>query len=574
MLHLRTGPLVRATSTDTVVIWAEFSEYCNVQLHIIPDDTSTGAIIHISTTTVQVGRHYYVAPQVQGLKPSTWYTYFLTAPSDDTKLTTKSSPPLIQCFRTFDGPAIDSAIDDKHHDLRLAYGSCRKAEQDPADALHAFGTWLPQHFAERDDIWPHLLLCIGDQIYADQPPADIIQSHPHLHQGARTFEDFCILYAHAWADDPAVQQALAAIPTFMIFDDHEISNNWNVEPTWQSKIIRQGDEQLLIDGLVAYWVYQGWGNLIQDAATDHPLLTIMRDAGQSAEDALEKLRSCIRADIYKLTTIRWHYSIPTLPTIFVANARTERTAILDQNSIEIDGPMRIMSQEQMRDIEQWLQSQQQNLPIFVSSVPVLLPPLIGMLQYLTGERLWVTANYPASLRWLGKHLARLQKFVAAKASFDHWPLYATTWHEFIRLTQQTRQEIIILSGDVHFSYALAAVSARQHKGSQKKARQAATHLYQFVSTPLQNELGDESKHKVKLQALIKNIAYSGLHLDMLPLKSTGTRARIYRQLLFENTLAFLTLHPTSNTSYQIKHEYMSFTDGELKVVGFTALAVK
>ncbi len=572
MPHLRIGPLVRATSTNAVVIWAELSERCDVQLHIIPDDTVTGETISVYTTTVQVGGHYYIAPQVQGLEPSTWYTYSLSLPPDNTELTIKDNSTLIQCFRTFDVYTIDSAIDDKRCDLRLAYGSCRKAEQDPSDALRAFGIWLSQHCEQKNEVWPHLLLFIGDQIYADQPPAEIIQSHPQLRQGARTFEDFCILYAHAWAHDAAIRQAMAAIPTFMIFDDHEISNNWNVEPTWQSKFIGQGNEQLLVDGLVAYWVYQGWGNLAQDATTDHPLLTIMLTAAQSGADALEMLRNHIRADIYKLTSIRWHYSIPTQPSIFVANVRTERTTILDQNSTEVYGPTRIMSQEQMQDIEQWLHLQQQDLPIFVSSVPVLLPPLIGMLQYLTGERLWLTGGH--ALRWSGRKIARFQKSVAARASFDHWPLYTTTWHELLRLIRQKQRDIIILGGDVHFSYSLVAVSAAPHRRLRKEGQLADTHLYQFVSTPIQNVLGDASERKVKMQAFITKIAYSGLRLRMLPLKVTDTKARVHRQLLFENTLAFLTLHPRPDNTYQIKHEYMRSIDGEMKVVGFTMLPAK
>ncbi len=566
MAYLRIGPLVRAMSTNTVVLWAELSEPGELQINVTPADASNtpiGATICVTATTTQVGGHYYVAPQIQGLQPSTWYIYSLSTIPDHKELMAKGNGSLLQCFRTFDLPGDDTT--DTHPALRLAYGSCRKAEQDPTDAFRAFGLWLKQHHAEREEIWPHLLLLIGDQIYADQPAAELIRSHPHLSIGAQTFADYTLFYEYAWAEDPDVQQALAVIPMFMIFDDHEICNDWNVDPMWRSKAIREGKEQLLVDGLVAYWVYQGWGNLAQDA--DHPLLAIMRKAAQSGEDALEELRGCVKADVYNTTTIRWHYIIPTQPTIFVANARTERTTIFDQKSAECYGPTRIMSQAQMQDIQQWLQSEPQ--PIFVSSVPVLLPPLIGILQYLTGKRIWHEATWSVPRRWPGKQLARFQLFIAHKASFDHWPLYTSTWHEFIQLVQKQQKDVIILAGDVHFSYASEALSATAHK-----AGTHLYHLYQFVSTPLQNVLGAASERKVRLQAAVTHIAYSGLHLRTLPLKATSAKARIYKNILFENTIAFVTLQPDVRNTYQIKHEYMGCVDGELQVIGSTELPAR
>ena len=46
----------------------------------------------------------------------------------------------------------------------------------------------------------------------------------------------------------------------MIFDDHEITNSWNTSPDWRARALSHGLEPMLVDGLVAYWVYQGWGN--------------------------------------------------------------------------------------------------------------------------------------------------------------------------------------------------------------------------------------------------------------------------------------------------------------------------
>lgn len=71
------------------------------------------------------------------------------------------------------------------------------------------------------------------------------------------------------------------LPTYMIFDDHEIINNWNISPTWRAKALKHGREQLLVDRPVAYWVYQGWGNLHRRTNTTSPLLQIMQQGAES-----------------------------------------------------------------------------------------------------------------------------------------------------------------------------------------------------------------------------------------------------------------------------------------------------
>src|SRR6266550_84606 len=60
------------------------------------------------------------------------------------------------------------------------------------------------------------------------------------------------------------------------------------------------------------------------SADSNPLLTIMDKAAQSGEDALEDLRTCMRREVYEDTSLHWHYTIPTMPPIFVADIRADR----------------------------------------------------------------------------------------------------------------------------------------------------------------------------------------------------------------------------------------------------------
>ncbi len=565
MIPLRVGPLVRATSSTSAVIWAEFFQPGEVILSATPFDATENSTISVNAHTVTVGGRHYAAPQLTGLQPATWYNYRVGTIADKKaadagQLAGIEHPQVVlpyQCFRTLDSEGTGERTHGKS--LLLAYGSCRKSTQLQHDALSAFGSWLIGHFPEREATWPRLLLLIGDQIYADEPSESLLQLHPYLQGGARTFSDFASMYEYTWTNDQRVRQALAMLPTFMIFDDHEVLNNWNISPTWRARALQRGQEQVLVDGLIAYWVYQGWGNLCQRTPANNPLLQIMQDAAASGEDALEALRTCIRPEIYSNSHLHWHYEIPTTPPIFVMDARADRPVIFDSKTPFTETPARIMSEQQMAELVRWLYENKDGPSLLVSSVPVLLPPLIGLAEYLTGIRPW--HNKVAPLRWLGRQLARLQHILAMGTSFDHWPVFTATWHELVKMLADRQQDILVLSGDVHFSYAMEAQRRRRAPDE--------AHLYQFVSTPLQNELSRNSQRLVLGQSRLKRAAYGGLHVRMLPMLTGDKKGRVPRDLLMQNTLAFVRLQPEGQGRYEIGQEYLGVRDGEMELIGHT-----
>jgi len=394
-----------------------------------------------------------------------------------------------------------------------------------------------------------------------------------MKDGATSFEDFALQYRYVWTNTAHVRQALACIPAYMICDDHEITNGWNSTPTWRTQMLQSGREQVLIDGMVAYWVYQGWGNLDQQEVT-HPLMHIMQDAARTGEDALEALRTCIKQTVFGNTDLHWHYTIPTTPPIFVTSTRINRSCTPDSN--ERYTPLHIMSSQQMTELRTWLQEQQTGISLLVSSVPVLLPPFIGLAEYLTGVRLWTHAIAP--LRWLGRQLARLQLKVADRASFEHWPVYTTSWHELVKSVTQQTGDVVILGGDVHFSYSIEA-----HPVHSGQSHTQTSTLYQLVSTPIQNLLDAKDRRLIQGQSFITRATYGGLSTRILPLHRASNSQHqstqnapvdIQHNLLFENTLAqvTITLHPDQEHKYHLEQEYLGIVDGHLQVIGSTLFA--
>ncbi len=220
MISLRVGPIVRAIDQYHAMVWAELEGPGVVELRAYTD----GHMQTTQTTSVRVGGHYYVLLQLEHLQAGTWYDYQLFDGEDGHELAStrwgqehgehgNDMMRLVQCFRT-----LGTRDETTNRELRLAYGSCRKAQGLATDALHALGVWLAQHVDEREKEWPQLILMIGDQIYADQPAQKLLARYPQLEEGASSFEDFTAFYEYAWTQDAGVRQLLAAVPSFMIIE--------------------------------------------------------------------------------------------------------------------------------------------------------------------------------------------------------------------------------------------------------------------------------------------------------------------------------------------------------------------
>src|SRR5207248_6006720 len=135
MTPMRVGPLVRATSSTSAVIWAEFFQPGEVILTATPFDAIENSTITVNAHTVTVGGRHYAAPQLTGLQPATWYNYRIDAIPGKTAAHSGQLAGIehqqvalpYQCFRTLDsGEAGEHCEHKQEKSLLLAYGSCRK----------------------------------------------------------------------------------------------------------------------------------------------------------------------------------------------------------------------------------------------------------------------------------------------------------------------------------------------------------------------------------------------------------------------------------------------------------------
>ncbi len=139
--------------------------------------------------------------------------------------------------------------------------------------------------------WPDLVLFLGDQVYADETTDEMrefIESRRSIEEPPWTelkdWEEYAHLYKLAWSD-PANRWLLSTLPTAMIFDDHDIRDDWNTSLTWKEEMeATDWWHDRIVAGLGSYWVHQHLGNMTpSERAKDE----IWREIAAHAEDEAE-----------------------------------------------------------------------------------------------------------------------------------------------------------------------------------------------------------------------------------------------------------------------------------------------
>jgi hypothetical protein len=155
----------------------------------------------------------------------------------------------------FEGRGTEAHLPGAGGALRLAFASCNGAEDaDAIDAMPGGAGAMWRRLAARHAERPfHLLALGGDQIYADAlwhlPSFEAWAALPHRARHAAPFTEemraeleahYLATYVRAFGE-PDVAEMLAAIPTLMMWDDHDIVDGWGSRPAeWQASPVARG----------------------------------------------------------------------------------------------------------------------------------------------------------------------------------------------------------------------------------------------------------------------------------------------------------------------------------------------
>ncbi|HEY6002864.1 MAG TPA: hypothetical protein VIV57_08300 [Anaeromyxobacter sp.] len=120
----------------------------------------------------------------------------------------------------------------------------------------------------------------------------------------------------------AARRVLANHATYMVFDDHEITDDWNLDADWEKATRNPTAQRIIANGLAAYWAFQGWGN---DPDAFDPAFV------GAVERHLEAMRSArgipgAAAAAFDTTLLgrHWSFVAPTSPPALCVDTRTSR----------------------------------------------------------------------------------------------------------------------------------------------------------------------------------------------------------------------------------------------------------
>jgi hypothetical protein len=462
------GPLVRYVDESSAAIWVETRDTARVVVRVGRRSWDAD--------TFAVHGHHYALVVLDGLAPGSVEPYSVEVGG------TPVWPPASGEGAGLPPSVIATLAPGKP--LRLAFGSCRTSvnheesgnRSHGVDALRSLALKMSTVGGE-EMRWPDLVLFLGDQVYADETTEEMqefIESRRDIEEPPgkelADYEEYAHLYSLAWSD-PMNRWLLSTLPSLMIFDDHDVRDDWNTSYAWK-RDMEQTDwwQQRIVAGLGSYWVYQHLGNLSSEEREKDPLWQrVVGHDGPGELDLTADLDALADRANQDPSAYRWSFvREPGDVRLVVVDSRAARVLEPDRRSL-LDPAELAWLDEQMRgDVRHLLVG---------TSLPFLLPPGLHHLEA------WNEAV--ASGAW-GARAAVAGESVRRTVDLEHWGAFQEAFQQVAKMSLEVAtgkrgrppRTVTFLSGDVHHSYVSEVLGGGP----------GTSRIVQAVCSPVRNPL--------------------------------------------------------------------------------------
>ena len=519
MSELLLGPILRHVSDTEATVWVETSEACEVE------------VLGHRERTFRVEGHHYALVCVGGLEPATRNEYEVRL-DGEVRWPEPGSDLPPSAIRTVD----------ENKDLDIYFGSCRVAvpheppfdqPKDVSKVGHEYDAlWvLALQMAEGDrDEWPEQLFLLGDQVYVDEGSP---QTRKKIRERRGTdtppfdevtdFEEYTWLYRESW-EDPLIRWLFSNVSVSMLWDDHDMSDDWNISRGWLLEMQQKSWWHRRVVGCISsYWIYQHIGNLSPRELAEDEIYQRMR-GNQTGEEELFAWAHRIQA---MGDGVRW---------TFCRDFGRTRAIFIDARAARVleEGRRAMVDDEEWEWIVDKSEGDFDHL-IVCTTIPWLLSPAFDRLE-AWNEQMVEGNAWGRPLAWASEKLRR-------EVDFDHWAAFGESWAKLRDLLHEVATgkrgrapaSVVVLSGDVHHAY-LAEV------GFPKSANGASAErapVYQAVCSPYRNPLDENERRVVRWGFGRPLIALATLLAKAAGAPDPGIRWRTVEGPYFDNQVASL-----------------------------------
>lgn len=252
-------------------------------------------------------------------------------------------------------------------------------------------------------------------------------------------------------DLPKAARALANIPNYMIFDDHDVTDDWNLSALWEETAYEHPFSRRIVgNALIGYLLCQSWGNhSTQFQSLINTLQDGLSDMDTTAGSWPPQMQDRLIDEL--LYFEHWDYQIDCQPAVIVLDTRTQRW----RSERSRGKPSGLMDWEALSAFQHKLINQAS--VIVVSPAPMFGVKLIEAIQDV--------------FTFFGKPLL---------VDAENWMAHQGSAEVMLNIFahRKTPQQFTILSGDVHYSFAYDV---------RLKHRRQSPHIYQITSSGIKNE---------------------------------------------------------------------------------------
>ena len=517
MPRLVLGPLLRYVSDTEATVWVETDAPCRVSL------------LGASAASFEVAGHHYALVVLDDLAPGSTLPYEVQLDG-------------VTCWPPPGDPYPPCVIRTHAHDesLRLAFGSCRvsvphikpyvlsKDDDSRGREVDALLALVERMRHEPSSEWPDAFLLLGDQVYADEvspqtkeliasrrgadgPPPDEVGD----------FEEYTSLYCESWSD-PALRWLLSTVSSAMIFDDHDVHDDWNISGAWIAMMrAKPWWEERILGAYMSYWIYQHLGNLSPARLYDDPIFCAVQE---QEGDCADLVRDFARRAAREIAGARWS---------FHRDFGRTRLVVVDSRAGRVlsEGHRQMLSDREWEWVEDRCSGDFDHL-IIGTSLPVMLADGMHHLEA------WNEAVCDGA--W-GGLAARLGEKIRQGLDLEHWAAFE---HCFSRLSVLLEDvaagrrgpapaTIILLSGDVHHAYVAEAWFP---------GRDVTSRVLQATCSPIRNPLDKRERRALRAAFTRPVAAIARAMARAAGVTAPPMRWTFAQEPTFDNQIARLDLH--------------------------------